>query len=87
MTQHAWRSEVASLFEHCAEMLRARQDRQVAAAFGTALAYLVRAEDAGDRGATAVLSQVQRLRCEENTKRFSFAPGELEELTGGRLTK
>jgi hypothetical protein len=87
MSQHAWRTEVALLLEQCAALLRARQDRQVAATFGTALAYLVRAEDAGDRGATYMLAQVQSLRCEENTKRFSFAPGELEELTGHRIAK
>lgn len=87
MSQGAWRREVALLFEQCAGQLDARQDRQATAVFGTAIAYLQRAANEGDHTAMSLLAQAQSARCEDQTKRFSFSPGELEELTGRRLSK
>jgi len=82
MSQNAWRNEVALLLEHCAVSLRARSDHQAGADFGTAIAYLQRAEDEGERSAIALLAQISGVRGEDSTQRFSFSPGELEILSG-----
>ena len=81
MSQDVWREEVASLMQRCAQEIRDRRDRQAGADFGTAIAYLQRAEDDGDRGAIALLEQVCIARSLDRTEKFSFAPGELEILT------
>ncbi len=80
MSKEAWREEVASLLERCAACLREHRDRQGAADFGAAMAYLQRAEDAGEKGAVTLLAQVCVARSLDRTERFSFAPGELELL-------
>lgn len=80
MNQDAWREEVALLMERCARAIRERHDRQAGADFGTAIAYLQRAEDDGERGAVTLLEQVCIARSLDRTERFSFAPGELEIL-------
>jgi hypothetical protein len=82
MPQNSWQVEVARLFEYCAQCLRARQDRQSVVAFGTAIAYLQRAEADGARTASDLLAQFSGASADDRTKRFSFSPGELEELTG-----
>jgi len=82
MPKAVWRDEVAKLLEQCAQSVRTRGDRQAASALGTALGYLQRAEQTGDLGALALMGQVRNTQHGENTQRFSFAPGELEELTG-----
>jgi hypothetical protein len=87
MDQGVWRSEVAVLLEQCAKLLIARQDIQAVATFGTAVAYLQRAADEGERSAAVLLEQAQHSRSVDRTKRFSFVPGELEELTGHRVSR
>lgn len=87
MQKGAWRSEVAQLLEQCAEALRATNDRQAIASFGTVVSYLHRAEDAGDRSAVAILDLVRSGGGDGNTQRFSFAPGELEAIAGHKLSK
>jgi len=82
MGQDAWRNEVALLFERCAASLRANRDRQAGADFGTAIAYLQRAEEDGERGAISLLVQARSVRGDDRTERFSFVPGELENLSG-----
>lgn len=73
---------MAALLESCAASLRAHRDRQAGADFGTAIAYLQRAEDEGERSATALLAQAGSVRGDDRTERFSFVPGELEDLSG-----
>jgi len=84
MAQSVWRDEVASLLERCARSLRSQRDRQAVAEFGMAMAYLMRAKDAGESNAMVLLAQTTNLAHEEQTQRFSFVPGELEKLTGQR---
>jgi len=80
MSNNAWREDVAQLLERCAACLREHRDRQGAADLGTAMAYLQRAEDEGEKGATTFMAQVCVARSLDRTERFSFAPGELEQL-------
>lgn len=82
MSNDAWREEAAQLFESCAASLRAHKDRKAAADFGAALDYLQRAQQEGEKGATIVLAQVTATPSLDETKRFTFAPGELEKLEG-----
>lgn len=80
MSKDAWREQVATLLESCAACLREHRDRQGAADFGAAMAYLQHAEDEGEKGAVTLLAQVCVARSLDRTERFSFAPGELELL-------
>jgi hypothetical protein len=67
--------------------LSAGNARRASAALGTAVAYLEKARDSGDANAAALLLQLSVPVNEESTERFSFAPGELEQLrarSGGR---
>jgi hypothetical protein len=80
MVQSIWQAEVAQLLEYCAQCLRARSDRQAVVAFGTALAYLQRAQAEGARTAAELLAQFGELEGDGKTEKFMFAPGELEEL-------
>jgi hypothetical protein len=80
MSNEAWREEVALLLERCAASLREHKDRQGAADFGAAMAYLQQAEDAGEKGAVTLMAQVCVARSLDRTERFSFSPGELEQL-------
>ncbi len=80
MSDDTWREEVAQLLESCATALRAHKDRRGAADLGSALAYLQRAEDRGDKGATLLLAQVTATPKLDDTERFTFSPGELEKL-------
>jgi len=79
-----WRENVASLLEEVAKALVARNDRRAMVAIGTALAYLDKARSRGDLEAGQLLSELREAANNENlTARFSFAPGELEEIKKG----
>ncbi len=80
MKASSWREEVARLLEHCAASTRARNDHQALTSFGTAVAYLLKARDDGERLAAELLAQLEELGGEGQTQRFTFAPGELDEL-------
>lgn len=80
MGNDAWREEVALLLQRCAESLRANKDRSAAADLGAALAYIQRADEHGEKGATILMAQMNGSAGLDQTKRFTFAPGELEEL-------
>jgi hypothetical protein len=80
MAKGDWRSEVAKQLEQCAASIRARTDRVAASSLGTAIGYLKQAEAKGDRGAAALLAQATNVNHDDHTQRFSFAPGELEQL-------
>jgi hypothetical protein len=80
MDPHSWRGEVARLFEHCATSLRERNDRQAVIAFGTAIAYLQKVRGEGQRLAGDLIAQVVEAISDGPTKRFTFTPGELDEL-------
>jgi hypothetical protein len=80
MDPSSWRDEVARLFEHCATSLRTRNDRQAVVAFGTAIAYLHKVRGDGQRLATELLAQLTEAVSDGPTKRFTFTPGELDEL-------
>jgi hypothetical protein len=82
MSTDVWREDVAQLLESCAASLRAHKDYKGAADLGAALAYLQRAEDEGEKGATLLLAQVTATPSLDKTERFTFAPGELETLAG-----
>ena len=80
MAPPSWRDEVARLLEHCASSLRERNDRQAVVAFGTAVAYLHKVRGDGQRLASELLAQVAEAIGDGSTQRFTFTPGELEEL-------
>ena len=80
MPDNSWQAEVAQLFEYCAECLRMHNERQAIVAFGTAVAYLQKAQDEGERTAQELLAQFGESSGDGHTQRFIFAPGELEEL-------
>ncbi len=87
MGQDAWRNEVALLLERCAASLRASRDRQAGSDYGTAIGYLQRAAEDGEQGAVSLLAQARSVRSDDRTERFSFVPGELENLTGHGSSK
>ncbi len=80
MSNNPWRTEVALLLEHAATALRENKDRLAAGDLGAALAYLRRAEESGEKGAAIVMAQVAGRPAGDHTNRFTFAPGELEEI-------
>jgi hypothetical protein len=80
MDPHAWRDEVARLLEHCASSLRVRNDRHAVTAFGTAIAYLHKERGEGQRLAGELLAQVAEVVGDGSTQRFTFTPGELDEI-------
>lgn len=84
MPQTSWQIEVAQLFEYAAECLRQHHERQAVVAFGTAVAYLQRAQDEGERTAAEMLAILGEVDQDGQTQRFRFAPGELEELLNNR---
>jgi hypothetical protein len=84
MAKSDWRNDVAEQLEQCAVALRERTDRFAVSALGTAIGYLQQAVEAGDRGAVALLAQAASAQRDDNTQRFSYAPGELEKLMGLR---
>jgi hypothetical protein len=76
----SWREEVAALLADAAQALVGRQDRQVGAKLGTALAYLEKAEHSGQPGARELLAKVRSMAPEQETQRFRFTTDELEEI-------
>lgn len=76
-----WRQHVAEQLIDAGRALEAGNARRASAALGTAVAYLEKARDSGDPNAAALLLQLSAKDHEESTERFSFAPGELEQLT------
>lgn len=75
-----WREDVAALLTEMARALRANQDRHAVRALGTVLAYIERLSARGERGAEELLRLLRQSAGEQLTERFSFAPGELEEI-------
>jgi hypothetical protein len=80
MDRSSWQDEVAQLFEESAASLRAHSDRRAIVAFGTAVAYLHKANGEGERLAGELLAQLTEVVGDGTTKRFTFMPGELEEI-------
>ena len=75
-----WRQQAAEQLLEAGHALSAGNLRRASAALGTAVAYLEKARHSGDAGASALLQQLGFVHKEESTERFSFAPGELEQL-------
>ena len=75
-----WRQQVAEQLLEAGQALSTGNLRRASAALGTAVAYLEKARTSGDAGASALLLQLSAVHKEESTERFSFAPGELEQL-------
>ena len=75
-----WRQHVAEQLHEAGDALAAGNARRASAALGTAVAYLEKARAGGDPAASALLLQLSVASKDESTERFSFAPGELEQL-------
>jgi len=75
-----WRQHVGEQLIEAGRALSTGNARRASAALGTAVAYLEKARDSGDSNAAALLLQLSVPVNEESTERFSFAPGELEQL-------
>jgi len=75
-----WRQHVAEQLIEAGRALEAGNARRASAALGMVVAYLEKARNAGDPNAAALLLQLSVKAHEESTERFSFAPGELEQL-------
>ena len=75
-----WRQHVGEQLIEAGRALSLGNARRASAALGTAVAYLEKARDSGDPNASALLLQLSVPVHEESTERFSFAPGELEQL-------
>jgi hypothetical protein len=86
MADLPWQAEVAGLLEQAAQALRSNRHRRAIVALGTAVAYVQRARDRGDRFAQELLSHTVETK-EDRTERFTFQPGELEALTVSGLKK
>jgi hypothetical protein len=80
MDPRAFREEVARLLEHTAAALRAGSDRQAAVSFGTAVGYLYKAKERGERVALELLRQGVDSIGDGPTQKFTFTPGELENI-------
>ena len=78
-----WQKTVASLFTEAGRALAAGQANQARIALGTSVAYLEIAQKSGDAVAADLLRQLVASSSPEHTERFSFAPGELEQLEAG----
>jgi hypothetical protein len=75
-----WRQQVAEQLIEAGRALSAGNARRASAALGTAVAYLEKARASGDPSASALMLQLSVSVEVESTERFSFAPGELEQL-------
>ena len=76
-----WREQVAEQLIEAGRALSAGNARRASAALGTAVAYLEKARASGDPSASALMLQLSVSAEVESTERFSFAPGELEQLS------
>ena len=81
MPSAAWEAEVARLLGEAAEALQNRRHRRVIVALGTAVAYVQRAGEQGDKFAQELLRHTVANPKEDRTERFTFEPGELEALS------
>jgi hypothetical protein len=81
MSHANWRTDVADLLLQTARAVTARQDKRAIQSLGTALFYLEKARAAGEAGAGEILERLRSEAFENPTERFTFAPGELEEIT------
>ncbi|HYP76272.1 MAG TPA: hypothetical protein VER12_09965 [Polyangiaceae bacterium] len=79
-----WRQHVGEQLIEAGRALSVGNARRANAALGTAFAYLEKARRSGDPEAAALLLQLSVSVSNESTERFSFAPGELEELSRTR---
>lgn len=79
-----WKQQVGELLIEAGRALTEGNARRANAALGTAVAYLEKARSAGDPSAAALMLQLNVERNDESTERFSFAPGELEQLNAAR---
>jgi len=79
-----WRQHVGEQLIEAGRALSAGNARRASAALGTAVAYLEKARASGDASASALLLQLSVSVSDEGTERFSFAPGELEQLNARR---
>jgi len=79
-----WKQQVGEQLIEAGRALSEGNARRANAALGTAVAYLEKARSAGDATAAALMLQLNVERNEESTERFSFAPGELEQLNAAR---
>jgi hypothetical protein len=75
-----WREQVAEQLIEAGRALSVGNARRASAALGTAVAYLEKARASGDPSASALMLQLSVPAEVESTERFSFAPGELEQL-------
>jgi hypothetical protein len=87
MADLPWQVQVAELLEQAAQALRTGRSRRSIVALGTAVAYVQRARDQGDRFAQELLSHTLESTKDDPTERFTFKPGELEALTSSRAGK
>ncbi len=71
---------MASLFTEAGRALAAGHTNKARIALGTSVAYLEIAQKSGDAVAADLLRQLVASSSPEHTERFSFAPGELEQL-------
>lgn len=81
MSHANWRSHVADLLVEAGRAIGARHDKRAIQSLGTALFYLEKARAAGETGAGEILDRLRGEAFENPTERFTFAPGELEEIT------
>lgn len=81
MSHANWRSDVADLLAQTARSIAARHDQGAIQTLGTALFYLEKARTAGETGAREILDRLRSEAFDNPTERFTFAPGELEEIT------
>lgn len=82
VTGVAWREKVAALLVEAGQTLSAGNSRQAGVVLGTVLAYLEKGRASGDDAAAELLLQLVPRVKEDPTERFSFAPGELEKISG-----
>jgi hypothetical protein len=81
MAHANWRTDVADLLLQTSRAISARHDKGAIQSLGTALFYLEKARAAGETGAGEILDRLRGEAFENPTERFTFAPGELEEIT------
>jgi hypothetical protein len=79
-----WREQVADQLIEAGRALSMGNARRASAALGTAIGYLEKARACGDPVASTLMLQLSVSVEVESTERFSFAPGELEQLNARR---
>jgi hypothetical protein len=76
-----WRTDVANLLLQTSRAITTRHDKGAIQSLGSALLHLEKARAAGEAGAGEILDRLRSEAFENPTERFTFAPGELEEIT------